>query len=354
MDIFMIQFTIPVITQEILKLIAELDEFKGRWQAIVHLAPERLEKLKKIATIESVGSSTRIEGAHLTDDQVEELLSGLETQSFEGRDEQEVAGYADTMEMIFNSYHEISVTENHIRQLHALLLKYSEKDEDHRGEYKKIDNRVEAFGPDGERLGVIFQTATPFETPLMMKKLIDWYQQSSAEEIGHSLILISLFIVTFLAIHPFKDGNGRLSRILTTLLLLRAGYDYVPYSSMEGVIESHKENYYLALRRTQQSIRTSQQQWEPWVVYFLRIMIAQKNNLAAKIKEEQSLRLALPMLSREILNLVKIRGDISVREIEEKIKANRNTIKSHLKQLTEQGHLQILRRGRGSRYTHHG
>ncbi|MCX6957088.1 MAG: Fic family protein [Verrucomicrobiae bacterium] len=346
----MFQLAIPAITQEILKLIAELDEFKGRWQAVEHLAPERLESLKKVATIESVGSSTRIEGARLTDDQVEQLLLGLETKSFKGRDEQEVAGYADAMEMIFSSHDEISLTENHIKQLHAVLLKYSEKDDEHRGEYKKIDNHVEAFGPDGKSVGGVFQTATPFETPLMMKELVDWYQQSTAEETGHSLILISIFIVTFLAIHPFKDGNGRLSRILTTLLLLRARYDYVPYSSMEGIIEANKESYYLALRRTQQSIRTAQQEWEPWMIYFLRTMIAQKNNLAVKIQEEQSLRLTLPTLSREILNLVKIRGDVSVRELEEKIKANRNTIKAHLKQLTAQGYLKVLGQGRGSRY----
>jgi len=176
-----------VITSEILKLIAEIDEFKGRWQVIENLAPERLSTLKRIATIESVGSSTRIEGSKLTDTEVENLLSRLETTSFTTRDEQEVAGYIDAMETIFDSYDSLTVTENHIKQLHGILLKYSSKDDDHRGNYKKTNNSVEAFGPDGKSVGIVFQTATPFETPLMMKDLVEWYNNCIAEEQQHPL-----------------------------------------------------------------------------------------------------------------------------------------------------------------------
>ena len=243
------------ITPEILKLIAEIDEFKGRWTVIQTVAPEKLTTLRRIARIESVGSSTRIEGSKLSDAEVEKLLSGLHTKSFASRDEEEVAGYADTMDMIFEGYEAIASTENHIKQLHGVLLKYSSKDQDHRGQYKTVTNHVEAFGPDGKSLGVVFETATPFETPGWMKDLVDWFNRAVEEESHHPLILIGIFIVVFLAIHPFKDGNGRLSRALTTLLLLRAGYSYVPYSSMEGVVEQNKDSYYLALRRTQQTIR---------------------------------------------------------------------------------------------------
>src|SRR3984893_5756704 len=260
------------ITAEILKLIADIDEFKGRWKVIETLAPEKLTSLRRIATIESVGSSTRIEGAKLSDREVEKLLSGMQTKSFASRDEQEVAGYADTMNMIFDGHDAITPTENHIKQLHSVLPKYSTKDQDHRGHYKKVTNHVEAFGPDGKSLGVIFETATPFETPGWMKDLVEWLNQSVQEESQHPLIPIGIFIVVFLAIHPFKDGNGRLSRVLTTLLLLRAGYGYVPYSSMETVIEQNKDSYYLALRRTQQTIRKEDQSWEPWLVFFLKTM----------------------------------------------------------------------------------
>src|SRR5215472_12281287 len=270
------------ITPEILKLIAEIDEFKGCWKAMVSLAPEKLTTLRRIATIESVGSSTRIEGAKLNDRAVEKLLSGVKAKSFASRDEQEVAGYADAMDMVFESFESMTVTENHIKQLHGFLLKYSNKDQEHRGHYKKVPNHVEAFGPDGKSLGLVFETATPFETPGWMKELVNWFNASVSDETQHLLILIGIFIVVFLAIHPFKDGNGRLSRALTTLLLLRAGYGYVPYSSMESIIERNKDSYYLALRRTQQAIRKEEQNWEPWLVFFLKAMAKQKDDLAEK------------------------------------------------------------------------
>ena len=339
------------ITPEILKLIADIDEFKGRWSVIENLAPERLGNLRRIATIESVGSSTRIEGSKLSDAEVEKLLSRLRTKSFTSRDEQEVAGYADAMDMVFDSHEVIPPTENHIKQLHGVLLKYSTKDQGHRGEYKTVTNHVEAFGPGGKSLGVVFETATPFETPGWMKELVDWYNQSVQEEMHHPLILTGIFIVAFLAIHPFKDGNGRLSRVLTTLLLLRAGYGYVPYSSMEGVIEANKDTYYLALRRTQQTIRTRKQNWESWLVFFLKTMVKQKDNLAAKVRQEQSLRVSLPALSRQIVELAKTRGEITVKEIGTATNANRNTIKVHIKKLVEQNYLVQAGKGRGARYT---
>ena len=347
----MLQIKNITITSEILKFISEIDEFKGKWQATQDLAPDRLISLKRIATIESVGSSTRIEGAKLSDEEVEKLLSRLEQKSFTSRDEQEVAGYADAMDMVFESHTSITLTENHIRQLHGVLLKYSDKDEEHRGSYKNITNHVEAFDADGKSLGVVFQTATPFETPLMMQELVEWYNDQVNEEVHHQLLLIAVFITVFLAIHPFKDGNGRLSRILTTLMLLRAGYSYVPYSSMEAIIEANKEGYYLSLRRTQQTIRTENQNWEPWVSFFLKSMVKQKDNLARKVKEERSLREALPALSRAILELASTRGEITVREVEDATHANRNTVKAHLKKLAEQEYLVAVGKGRGARYT---
>lgn len=347
----MLQVNNIVINAEILKLISEIDEFKGKWQATQDIAPDRLSNLKRIATIESVGSSTRIEGVKLTNEQVEKLLSKIEQKSFTSRDEQEVAGYADAMGMIFESYESISLTENHIMQLHGVLLKYSSKDAEHRGVYKNITNHVEAFDADGKLIGVVLQTATPFETPLMMKQLVVWYNTQINEDTQHSLLLVAVFIVVFLAIHPFKNGNGRLSRILTTLLLLRSGYSYVPYSSMETVIEANKENYYLALRRSQQTIRTENQNWEPWISFFLKTMVKQKNNLANKVKEERFLREALPVLSRTILEMANTRVEITVREIEDTTRANRNTIKAHLKKLSEQEYLVAIGKGRGARYT---
>ena len=234
------------ITPELLSLIAEIDEFKGAWRALGTLAPERLKALRHIATIESIGSSTRIEGSKLTDREVERLLANLEIKKFASRDEQEVAGYAEVMETVFYAWADIPITENHIKQLHRDLLRHSDKDERHRGAYKTLRNDVGAFDADGTMIGIVFETATPFDTPRRMTELVKWLNDTRELKRIHPLLIVAVFIVTFLEIHPFQDGNGRLSRVLTTLLLLQAGYAYVPYSSLESVIENSKESYYLA------------------------------------------------------------------------------------------------------------
>jgi Fic family protein len=271
------------ITPEMVQLIAEIDQFKGSWQAFKQMAPEQLNALKHVATIESVGSSTRIEGAKLSDNEVEKLLGGLNTQSFRSRDEEEVAGYAYTLETIFANYEHIPLTENYIKQLHAMLLQYSGKDVRHRGEYKKFPNHVEAFDADGKSVGIIFETTPPFETMEEMRTLIAWTQEALQEKRHHPLLIIGTFIVLFLAIHPFQDGNGRLSRIVTTLLLLKTGYAYVPYSSLEAIIEDNKQGYYLALRRTQSTFKKDNPDLHPWLLYFLRILQKQKQHLEAKL-----------------------------------------------------------------------
>ena len=275
----MIQSDTIHITPEVLGLIAAIDEFKGAWRALSTLAPDRLLALRRVATIESIGSSTRIEGSKLSDRDVEKLLSNLQIKSFTTRDEQEVAGYAEVMDLVFASWQDITLTENHIKQLHRDLLVYSEKDEWHRGNYKTSSNSVAAFNEDGVQLGIVFETATPFDTPHLMTELVTWLQEERQHKHLHPLLLIAIWVVIFLEIHPFQDGNGRLSRVLTTLLLLQAGYAYVPYSSLESVIEQSKEAYYLALRQTQGTIRTETPNWQPWLSFFLRSLFEQTRHL---------------------------------------------------------------------------
>ena len=170
-----------VITPRMLSLIAEIDEFKGAWRALGKLAPDRLSALRRLATIESIGSSTCIEGSRLSDQDVQRLLSNLDIQYFDSRDEQEVAGYADVMETVFSSWREITVTENHIRQLHRDLLRHSAKDERHRGSYKVTSNSVAAFDPNGVQIGIVFETATPFDTPRLMSELVEWYRTETED-----------------------------------------------------------------------------------------------------------------------------------------------------------------------------
>ena len=337
------------ITPEILNLIAEIDEFKGVWKAIGNLSPERLDALKRVATIESIGSSTRIEGVKLSDREIELLLSGLDKKSFGSRDEQEVAGYADVMNIVFTSYKNISFTENYVLQLHKMLLEYSSKDIRHRGEYKKMPNHVEAFDHDGKSLGVIFETSSPFDTPKDMEQLMEWTARQLKEKELHPLLTISVFVVHFLAIHPFQDGNGRLSRILTTLLLLKKGYRYVPYSSLESIIEKNKDNYYLALRKSQGTFKSDNPEYEPWILFFLNALNTQKEVLTRKIEKEK-IFIKLSRLSRQIIALVKDHGELSISEIESITKANRNTLKKKLSGLVKKKYLLTRGRGKGTRY----
>lgn len=339
------------ISQDILNLIAEIDEFKGAWRALGTLAPERLSALRRVATIESIGSSTRIEGSKLSDRDVERLLSNLQIKSFDTRDEQEVAGYAEVMELIFQSWADISVTENHIQQLHQDLLKYSIKDERHRGKYKTTNNSVAAFDEEGRQIGIVFETATPFNTPRLMKELISFINETVETKKMHSLLIIGIFIVVFLEIHPFQDGNGRLSRILTTLLLLRVGYTYVPYSSLESVIEQNKENYYLGLRQTQSTIRTDTPNWQPWLLFFLQALHQQMKRLATKVERENIILSKLPEVSIQILEYTRAHGRITMGEFVTLTGISRNTLKEHFRQLVHKRHLILHGRGRGAWYT---
>jgi len=345
-----LQNTSLCITPEILRLIGEVDEFKGAWRSLRALAPERLAALRRIATIESVGSSTRIEGARLSDREVERLLAGLETHSFRSRDEEEVAGYAEVMETVFSGWEAIPPTENHIKQLHQRLLRHSSKDVRHRGEYKKLPNHVEAFDADGKSLGAVFQTTSPLETPWRMQDLIAWTGEALGAGLWHPLLVIAVFTVRFLAVHPFQAGNGRLSRVLTTLLLLRAGYGYVPYSSLESVIEASKESYYLALRRTQGTLAEEGPDWEPWVLFFLRALQRQKASLEQKVAREQAWGTALPALSVQILELAREHGRVTTAQIEALTGGNRNTIKVRLGALVRAGTLARYGQGRSTWY----
>lgn len=338
------------ITPEILGLIAKIDEFKGAWRALGTLAPDRLSALRRVATIESIGSSTRIEGSKLSDREVERLLSNLQIRTFTTRDEQEVAGYAEVMDLVFSSWPDITVTENHIQQLHRDLLVHSEKDAWHRGNYKTSSNSVAAFDENGVQLGIVFETATPFDTPRLMSELVTWLQGEYNDKRLHPLLLIGLWVVVFLEIHPFQDGNGRLSRVLTTLLLLQAGYTYVPYSSLESVVEQNKEAYYLALRQTQGTIRTDAPNWQPWLVFFLRSLAEQVQRLNKKIEREKLVLAPLPELSLQIVEFAREHGRVTMGDVIRLTGASRNTLKQHFRALAEQGHLKQQGGGRGVWY----
>lgn len=337
------------ISPEMLRIIAEIDEFRGGWKAITNLTPDRLKVLRHVATIESIGSSTRIEGVKLTDQEIEKILGKIGKTSFKTRDEQEVVGYAETMETIFDNFLEIPLTENYLKQLHAFLLRHSHKDERHRGHYKTLNNHVEAFDSKGKSLGVIFKTATPFDTPRKMEKLLSWTRETLEDKSIHPLLAIGIFNVVFLAIHPFQDGNGRISRILSTLLLLKSGYSYVPYSSLESIIEKNKEGYYLGLRRTQGTLHDDSPDWTPWINFFLRALKSQKNHLAQKMQENSGWS-NLPIESIQILEYLAIHQRITISKATSITNTPRATLKLRITALMKGGFIERMGVGRGTWY----
>jgi len=341
-----------IITPEMQMIITEIDEFKVHWRHIRGLSPQWLRSLKRVASIESIASSNRIEGNKLTDREVEGLLSMLDRTSFKTRDEQEVAGYAKLMETVFENFEHIPLNENYIKQFHKNLLMFSEKDERHRGDYKKLPNSVAALDHDGNEIGIIFETAAPFDTPRLMAELVEWTRANLNDRYYHPLLVIALFVAAFLAIHPFQDGNGRLSRILTALLLLKAGYSYVPYSSMESIIEDNKEGYYRALRQTQTSMKKERHDYETWIMFFLRALQKQKirlQNKVAGIMDESTL--SLPAISAKIMDLFNAHQRLTFAEIHNLTQINRNSMKKHMKKLVDGGCLVKHGSTKGAWYT---
>ena len=334
------------ITQELLKIIAELDKFNATWELKSSHNPEYLTHLRHVATIESIGSSTRIEGVKLTDTEIKALLGEVGKQSFANRDEQEVIGYAEVMETVFSEFKDIQITENYIKFLHNRLLKHSSKDERHKGEYKKHSNSVEAFDKTGKSLGVVFETTSAFDTPRKMQELVYWTKETLEDNSYHPLIVVAVFNVVFLAIHPFQDGNGRISRILVTLLMLKAGYSYIPYSSFESIIEKSKDSYYLSLQRTQKTLN-SETDWEPWLNFFFRSLKKQKEHLEVKtnaIEKYSNLSEECALIMQYIednsrMNLSKARELLANSNISD------STIKNRISKLVKLG--LVIRQGGG-------
>lgn len=327
------------ITPRMLTQIAELDEFKGAWANIARLRKGQLSALKKVSTIESIGSSNRIEGNKLSDKDVESLLSRIDKKSFKSRDEEEIAGYADLMNTIFDSYSVIPLAENYIKQLHKILLLYVEKDARHRGEYKNLPNSVAAFDADGKEVGVIFETAAPFDTPRLMEELVAWTRENLDAPLLHPLVVIGVFVVRFLAIHPFQDGNGRLSRALTAMLLLKQGYEYIQYSSIESIVETNKDGYYRALRRTQKNIWSGNADYEPWLSFFLTTLQKQKRHVEAKIGAMAVPDNKLSKNARAVLGLFDNTPEWNIRDIAAALSMNANTAAKAVKTLVDNGYL---------------
>ena len=285
---------IKKIPQDVWSLISTIDELKGRFVGGASLNPQILGRLKKSVLVTSTGASTRIEGAKLSDEDVEKLMRGLSMQKFKDRDKQEVQGYYELLENVFSAYEKIPFSESGIQHLHRELLKYVDKDTLHRCSYKKVENQVEMLDDAGASVAVVFATTPAWLTGKEMQELVEWTQNAIVEKKIHTLVIIANFIVEFLKIHPFQDGNGRMSRILTNLLMLQHGYEYVPYVSHEKLIEDNKAEYYVVLRKSQKTFGTDTEDIFPWLEFFLNVSLTQAKEAIALISKESIEKLLSP------------------------------------------------------------
>ena len=337
-------------TQQVIQQIGLIDSFKGRWTAIEKKEHRYLRELKRIATIESTGSSTRIEGATLTDKEVENLLKHVKISDLKSREEQEVVGYYETLDVILDTYADIPLTENYIKQFHGMLLKYSNKDSRHRGEYKSLSNKVVAKYPGGKQ-AVIFNTTAPHLVKKEMEELLGWTNQVFSEGKLHPLIIIGAFVYEFLSIHPFQDGNGRLARLLTTLLLLKHQYLFVQYVSFENLIEERKKDYYKALMTDQKNRYKKNERIDQWELFFLGCMESLIRKLEKKYEAYSKKGAYLNDRQKKILEIVKKQAPVKLNDILNSIRGlSRNTLKKDLVYLVDQNMVSRMGQGRSSVY----
>lgn len=329
--------------------IAQIDEYKGRWISGAQLNPQVLGRLKKSVLITSTGASTRIEGAKLSDEDIEKFMRGIQVQKFANRDKQEVKGYYELLQNVFESWQPLKLTEGAIKHFHQELLKYVSKDQTHRGDYKKRENKVHMINEAGESVGILFDTTPAYLTPKEMQELVEWTNEALRESNYHPLLIIGNFLVEFLNIHPFQDGNGRLSRILTNLLLLKAGYHYMPYVSHEKIIEDNKPDYYLALRKSQKTIKTKRENIKPWLVFFMTTFLKQ-SQMAIELLSAENIEKLLSEKQLAVWGYIQKVGEASPKEIFQKTKVARPTINQVLDKLLRLKKIERIGLGRATRY----
>ncbi|MDD4358596.1 MAG: Fic family protein [Candidatus Pacebacteria bacterium] len=329
--------------------INKIDEVKTKWVYEEKLSPQFLGRLKKSVLVTSTGASTRIEGAKLSDEDIEKMIRGISIQKFFNRDKQEAKGYFELLENVFNSYEDIQFNENTIKHFHKELLKYTEKDKNHRGDYKKQENKVYMVNNEGDSIGVLFDTTSAYLTPKEMQELVDYTKKAFNDNERHPLLIIANFIVEFLNIHPFVDGNGRVSRVLTNFLLLKKGYLYMPYVSHEKLIEDNKPEYYIALRKSQKTFNKGKDDIIPWLDFFINIVLEQSVRAISLLSEENIEKILSnkQLVFWNYLNSVK---EASPKEISEMTNIARPTINQIANKLLKLKKIEKIGMGRSIRY----
>ena len=329
--------------------IEEIDAIKAHWSAGIRLDPQILGRLKKSVLITSTGASTRIEGAKLSDEDVERLMRGISIQKFTDRDKQEVKGYYELLSNVFENWQSIPFSESTIKFFHRELLKYAEKDKLHRGEYKKKENKVAMVSPVSGDMRILFDTTAPYLVTKEMQELVEWTQEALVDKRFHPLLTIENFVVEFLKIHPFEDGNGRLSRVITNLLLLQNGYRYMPYVSHEKIVEDNKPEYYVALRQSQRTFGTPGETIVPWLAFFSTILFEQANRAVALLSKEEIEKLFSPQ-QRKVWEYLEKVNEATPLEIAKATDVPRPTVSQALTKLLKLKRIERIGLGRATRY----
>lgn len=333
----------------IVALLAEIDGIRGEFKSGLRMTPQAITNLRKSTLITSAGSSTRIEGSKLANKEVEHVLRGLAVSKFADRDSQEVQGYLETLQNVFDCFQTLPLRVSVITSLHNQLLKYSVKDDAHRGGYKKKENAVGVLGVDGRVAQILFETTPAYLTAKEMQELVDWTNEAFEKSRFHGLLVIANFIVEFLKIHPFEDGNGRLSRVLTNLLLLRSGYQFVQYVSHEQIIERRKDEYYVALRKSQETCKSDHDTIAPWLNFFLSVTKEQAVTALACLEKEK-IEDTLSPKQYEIWKYVSSVDEAAPGEIVKATQIALGTVRQSLNRLVELGRMKRIGRGRATRY----
>jgi Fic family protein len=329
--------------------IASIDAVKEQWRIANSLSPQMIQRLQTSVLVTSTGASTRIEGSKLSDKDVQALFRKHRITKFKTRDEQEVGGYLEVLQLVFEQWSDIPFSENTILNLHQQMLIHSEKDARHKGTYKFGSNRVEARDQTGELIGVIFDPTPPHLVEKEIRELIDWTSAELQSDNFPQLLIIANFVFEFLAIHPFQDGNGRLSRILTNLLLLQSGYEFCPFVSHEKIIEDNKADYYLALNQTQQTWKSEREDASPWVLFFLNVLATQSLR-ALRLMSEEPTEIFLSELQLRVWNFANTCETFSRKEIIGATGLNPRTVDHTLRKLVDMNKIERFGEGRATRY----
>ena len=337
------------VSAEIVSKLTQIDQLQGQWIAGAKLSPQVLGRLKRSVLVTSTGASTRIEGVKLSDEDIEKMMRGVSIQKFTNRDKQEVKGYYELLENVFNSWKTLRFNESTIKHFHNELLKYADKDKRHKGDYKKQENKVHIVNEAGESVGILFDATAAYLTPKEMQELIEWTNNALTEKKYHTLLIIANFLVEFLKIHPFQDGNGRLSRILTNLLLLKEGYEYIPYVSHEKLVEDNKPEYYIALRKSQKTIGSKKENITPWLEFFLTIFL-QQSRMAVGLLSKENIEKLLSKKQLAVWNYLQQTDEASTGDIIKNTKIARPTAKQALEVLLRLKKIERVGLGRGARY----